>query len=485
MADARSERRPLEVPLPLHLAEPERDDVRPTADLGHCLVTGAAGYLGRHLVAELLRRGLRVRGFDRVAADFRHPHLDFVQGDVRSLEDLRKACAGIDTVFHTAAKLDFARFASAARREESYAVNVRGVENVVRAAREAGVARLVHTSSNNVTLDGPVIDGDETRPYAARTRDLYTETKLLGEQAALAANGHGGLLSCAIRPGGIYGPGEKLVFPRLLEECARGVYRVKLGDGSALSDNSFIENLVDGEIEAARHLLPGSPVCGQVYFISDGAPINYFEFFRPVVEALGFRHPTRSLPGAPVQALMAGWEWLHRWLGSLGMPRPPLLALEVKKIVLSHYNRIDKARRDFGWTPRVPPEQAIARMIEPCRRLLAEREVVERPHWAWWLAIPGGMGTLGVLALSSAAHAGFASALGPLAPPRALLLAVFAWALGLHAWKALRAVKLAQQLGLERTALAWGWQTFALGFASLRLLERRAERALDPQGRAG
>src|SRR5688572_5421510 len=286
MAPAGNERTALDVALPGHLTEPEGDEARATVDLGHCLVTGAAGFLGRHLVGELLRRGHRVRGLDLAPAAVSHPRYEHVRGDLTAGEALAKACAGIDTVFHAAAVLDFARFASAERRERSYAVNVRGVERLVRAAREAGVARLVHTSTNNVTFDAPVIDGNESWPYAARARDLYTETKILGEQVALAANGHGGLLTCVIRPGGIYGPGEALVFPRLVEECERGVYAVKLGDGSALADNTFIDNLLDAEIESARHLLPGSPVCGQAYFVSDGRPINYFEFFRPVVEAL-------------------------------------------------------------------------------------------------------------------------------------------------------------------------------------------------------
>jgi 3beta-hydroxy-delta5-steroid dehydrogenase/steroid delta-isomerase len=476
MAQDSRERRALEVALPLHLAEPEEGEVRATVHLGHCLVTGASGDLGRHLAAELLRRGHPVRGFDLAPAVVSHPHYEHVCGDLAAGEALAKACAGVDTVFHTAAVLDFARFASAERREHSYAVNVRGVERLVRAAREAGVARLVHTSTNNVTFDAPVIGGDETLPYAARARDLYTETKILGEQVALAANEHGGLLTCAIRPGGIYGPGEALTFPRLVEACARGLYAARIGDGRALSDNTFVENLVDGQIEAARHLLPGSPVCGQAYFVTDGRPINYFDFLRPVVEALGFRHPDRSLPAGPLHALMTLWELLHRWLAPLGVPRPPLLALEVRKMAISHWGPIDKARRDFGWQPRVAPDAAIARMLEPCRRLLAERERVERPHWAWWAAIPGGMGALALLALSPAAHAAFASWVGP-STPRPLLLGVLAWAVGLHVWKALRAVQLAERLGLRRTSLAWGWQTFALGFASLRLLERREREA--------
>lgn len=467
------ERRALDVALPLHLTEPEGDDVRATADLGHCLVTGAAGYLGKHLVAELLRQGLRVRGFDVAPAALHHPHYEHVQGDVANHEAVRKVCAGVETVFHTAAVLDFARFATPGQRERSHAVNVCGVEFMVRAAREAGVQRFVHTSSNAVTFGEPVIDGDETLPYVAHTHDLYTETKILGEQAALAANGHGGLLTCAIRPAGIYGPGERLTFPRVIDECARGRYVVKIGDGRALADNVYIDNLVDAEIEAARHLLPESPVCGQAYFVSDGHPTNYFDFFQPVVEALGFRNPTRSIPAGPVAVLMSVWELLHLWLAPLGVPRPPVLALEVRGIAVSHYSRIDKALRDFGWRPRVSADEAIARMIEPCRRLLAERETVERPHWGWWVGILGSTGLLALLALSPGAYAVYASWLGPW-PSRPWLGVMLAWAAGLHVWKGLRAVQLAERLGLSRTSLAWGWQSFALGFASLRLLERRA-----------
>jgi 3beta-hydroxy-delta5-steroid dehydrogenase/steroid delta-isomerase len=129
------------------------------------------------------------------------------------MEDVRKACEGIDTVFQTAAVLDFHTFATTSRRKRSYDVNVLGIQNVIEASRDAGVERLIHTSSNNVTLDGPVIDGDESTPYAERARDLYTQTKILGEKIVLDAQGKDGLLTCAIRPGGIYGPGDKLMLP--------------------------------------------------------------------------------------------------------------------------------------------------------------------------------------------------------------------------------------------------------------------------------
>ena len=452
-------------------------DARPeNAELGFCLVTGGAGYLGRHLVQELLRRGCRVRAFDRDPIPVSHERLEVAQGDVRDLSAIRKACDGIDTVFHTAAVLDFRRFPGRDAWERSSSINVGGVENVLRACRDAGVQRLVHTSTNNVTLEGPVIDGDETWPYARKPKDPYTATKILAERRVLEANGADGLLTCAIRPGGIYGPGEQLIFPRITEQCARGRFRAIIGDGSAKSDNTYIENLVDGHLEAARHLVPGSPVGGQAYFVTDGAPVNYFEFFRPYVADLGLEFPTLRLPTWPFHAVMWLWELAGRWLP---IPAPPMTTLELRKLVVSHYSRIEKARRDFGWTPKVSPEEAARRCIPYVRELYAKVERVDRPHWAWWIAIPFGMGLLAVLAFSPAAHALWAERVTSWTP-RGLLQGIFVWAALLHAYKGMKAVRMAERAGLHQTSMAWGWQTLLLGFPSLGLLEKRVARMARP-----
>jgi 3beta-hydroxy-delta5-steroid dehydrogenase/steroid delta-isomerase len=370
MSGSEERRIPLDVRVPDE-GGLEGDARFPAVELGYCLVTGGAGYLGSHLALELLRRGETVRVFDCRDIDYSHERLDFVRGDVRRPDEVRKACEGIDTVFHTAAVLDFATFATAEQRERSFAINVGGVENMVRACREAGVKRLVHTSSNNVTFGDPVVDGDETLPYAWEVPDLYTRTKILGEKTALEADGEGALLTCAIRPGGIYGPGDPLQLARIVDECASGRFIATFGDGTAKSDNTYIDNLVDGEIETARHLLPGSPLCGQAYFITDGNPINYFDFFRPVIEGIGFRYPRLRLPASLLALVAWVWEFLH-W--AVKFPRPMLNRLEVRKITLSHYNRIDKAKRDFGWTPPVSVEEATEHCIAYCRELLATRQ---------------------------------------------------------------------------------------------------------------
>jgi 3beta-hydroxy-delta5-steroid dehydrogenase/steroid delta-isomerase len=338
-------------------------------DLGHCLVFGGSGFLGSNLARALIARGSRVRVFDLRAPAEAIPGTEVILGDVGDADAVAKACQGIDTVFNTAAILDFSRYPKAAQRERSERVNVRGVENVIAGSRAHGVKRLVHTSTNNVTLDGPVVDGDETWPYAEGAPDLYTQTKIRGEKAVLAANGVGELRTCAIRPGGIYGPGDELLLGAFVENVVRGRFVVVIGDGAALSDNSYIENLVAGEIAAACALYEGSPACGQAYFISDGEPLNYFEFFRPLAAALETPFPTRHIPGGPVYAAVLAWEWLGRWLP---LPGAGFSSLEIKKLVVTHYSRIAKAERDFGWKPHIDSAEAAQRCI-PWVRELARR----------------------------------------------------------------------------------------------------------------
>ncbi|HEY5645586.1 MAG TPA: NAD-dependent epimerase/dehydratase family protein [Pseudomonadales bacterium] len=447
----------------------EEASQREPGELGYCLVTGGAGYLGQNLTRELLRRGVSVRIFDQQRADFTHEALDVVQGDVRDFEAVRRACEGIDTVFHTAAVMSFLGLATRAQREESFGINVRGVANIIRACRAARVRRLIYTSTNNVTFGGPVIDGDESHPYADNPKDLYTQTKILGEKLALEANDREGLLTCAIRPGGIYGPNDRLIVTRLANDCARGMIPIPIGDGTAKSDNTFIDNLVDGQIEAARHLAPDSPVCGQAYFITDGVSLNYFDFFQPFVEELGHRYPKLRLPAAPLYALAATWEFLH-W--AVKVPPPLFTRLELRKMTVSHYNRIDKAQRDFGWQPKVSLDEASRACIAYLRDYRDRHERVDRPHWGWWVAILSGMALLAMLAFHPPAHAAWTRSVTTWTP-RWLLQGVFVWAVLLHVYKGMKAVRTAERADLRETSMAWGWQTFALGFASLGLLEKR------------
>ncbi|HME14681.1 MAG TPA: NAD-dependent epimerase/dehydratase family protein, partial [Mycobacterium sp.] len=205
----------------------------PTAQLGRILVTGGSGFVGANLVTTLLDRGYRVRSFDRAPAPLpAQPGLEVLQGDICDRDVVAAAVDGIDTVFHTAALIELLGGASVTEeyRQRSFAVNVEGTKNLLHAAQAAGVKRFVYTASNSVVMGGkPIAGGDETLPYTDRFNDLYTETKVVAERFVLSQNGIDGLLTCSIRPSGIWGRGDQTMFRKVFESVQAGHVKVLVG----------------------------------------------------------------------------------------------------------------------------------------------------------------------------------------------------------------------------------------------------------------
>lgn len=331
-----------------------------TTELGNVLVTGGSGFVGANLVAELIKRGHKVRSLDRVPSPLaEQPGLESVVGDITNLDDVAAAVEGMDTIFHTAAIIDLMGGASVTDeyRQRSFAVNVDGTKNLVHAAQTAGVKRFVYTASNSVVMGGQTISGgDETLPYTTRFADLYTETKVAAEKFVLAENGSYGMLTCSIRPSGIWGNGDQTMFRKVFESVLSGQVKVLVGNKKIKLDNSYVRNLVHGFILAAQHLVEGGTAPGQAYFINDGEPVNMFEFARPVVEACGRTLPNVRVSGKLVHKVMTLWQWLHF---KFSLPKPLIEPLAVERLYLDNYFSIAKARRDLGYEPLMNTEQAM------------------------------------------------------------------------------------------------------------------------------
>ncbi len=312
------------------------------------LVIGGSGFLGTALAGELKRRGEDVRVFDLN----RNPDVFSIIGDLREPDGVMRACEGIDTVYHTAALVDW----GPRSRQRLVDINVTGTRNVIAACRANGVKRLVYTSSIDVVFDGrPIANGDETLPYPRRHLDDYGATKATAEREVLAANGQDGLLTCAIRTGGIYGPGDRHRFPGIL-----GAYRsgnaMRLGDGTAKFGHVYVLNAAYAHILAAGALVEGSPVARQCYFVDDGAPGNFFDFFEPYLTALGYQPATKSLSHPLALTVATLSEWAAR-LG-IGPQRPLLTRYVVQSTCRDFYFSNEKAKRDFGYRLLVPLDQA-------------------------------------------------------------------------------------------------------------------------------
>lgn len=335
-------------------------DFNKTTDLGRVLVTGGSGFVGCNFVKTLLKRGYSVRSMD-IAPSPLPPQagLEIVQGNICDQALVTKAVEGIDTIFHTAAIIELKGGSAVTReyRDRSYAINVEGTKNLLHAAQDAGVKRFVYTASNSVVIGGqPIANGDETLPYTDRFNDLYTETKVVAEKWVLEQNGQKGTLTCSIRPSGIWGEGDQTVFRHMFNQMIQGLLKVLVGSGKAKLDNSYVHNLVHGQILAAQHLVEGGTAPGQAYFINDGEPINMFDFSRPLIEAVGYPYPKMRVPAGLVKAIMAVWQTLHF---RFGIQEPPVPPLGIERIAIDNYFSIDKARRDLGYEPLYNTAEAL------------------------------------------------------------------------------------------------------------------------------
>lgn len=334
-----------------------------------CLVTGGSGFLGRALSKKLLEQGCTVHSLD-IRPDAKPiPLVKYFTGDIRDYDAVRAASEKCATVFHCAAVMNFLGICRASVRRRVYGINVEGTENVVRACRETGAKSLVYTSSHVVCFDtGPVIAGDETRPYAKSYLDLYGETKTAAEKIVLAANGTD-LRTAALRPGGIWGASDDCyMFAKFIDQLLKGKLIATIGPADAIIDNTHVDNLVQAELLAAEGLIKKPEVVGgQAYFIVDDEPMNLMEWLRPLIEGLGYRVPKRSIPALPMYVLGFLAECLHY----IGGPRPFMTRLEVHNLTAKFTFRQDKARRDLGFRPITGRDKGMKECVEFYKKYVA------------------------------------------------------------------------------------------------------------------
>lgn len=321
------------------------------------LVTGGGGFLGRSIVGQLVARGDRVRSFARG----RYPELErlgveCLRGDLRDVEATSAACAGMDAVFHAAGVAGIW-----GPWDHYYGVNVLGTRNVLEGCRRHDVPRLVFTSSPSVTFDGSPQEGvDETAPYTRRWLCHYPHTKAIAEQEVLAAaSPH--LATCALRPHLIWGPGDPHLVSRLLARARSGRLR-RVGDGSNRVDMVYVENAARAHLQAADALGPESAVAGGAYFISQGEPVNCWQWIDEILALAGLPPVRRAVSLTTAWRAGALCECAYRLLRIGG--EPPMTRFLAAQLGTSHYFDITKSRRDFGYEPRVSMDEGMRRLGE-------------------------------------------------------------------------------------------------------------------------
>jgi nucleoside-diphosphate-sugar epimerase len=309
-------------------------------------VTGGSGFIGGRAISALRARGVEVRALarsDSSAKTVEDLGATAVRGDLDARDALQAGCAGCDVVFHCAAHTD--QFDPL---EVHMKITTRGTENMLAAAAAAGVKRFVHMSTEAVLADGhPIVRADETRPLPAKPLGAYPVTKGLAETAVIAANGKHGMETVVVRPRFVWGKGDTNLLPEFLDAVKAKKFAWVSG-GHYLTSTVHVDNVIEGMLLAAER---GTP--GQIYFLTDGAPVEFRSFITKLLATQGVDAGSRSIP-----------RWLARSVVSLTswMKRPPLT--KTAFALMAHEVTVDdtKARRELGYTGGKSIEAGLAEM---------------------------------------------------------------------------------------------------------------------------
>ncbi|CAM0870162.1 unnamed protein product [Alopecurus aequalis] len=326
-----------------------------------CAVTGGRGFMAKHLVLALLRSGgWRVRITDLapeaaleasehgglLGAALRDGRAVYVSADVCQLAQLTQAFQGVDTVFHAAApdhtNNDF---------QLHYKVNVEGTRNVIQACR------------------------------ACKFPDAYTQTKAEAEKLVMRANDTRELLTCCIRPGSIFGPGDKLVATLL----SYGATMFIIGDGKNWDDFVYVENVVHGHLCAEKTLSTEEGAKrsgGKAYFITNMEPVNMWNFMYTVLEHLGYKSRFRfRIPSFILMVITYLIDWSYNNIFSLyGLRKPGMLSsANIKYATLNRTFNCNNAVEELGYKPIVSLQDGVRMTSEFYKKSrLSDMQIISR-----------------------------------------------------------------------------------------------------------
>src|SRR5213083_2933890 len=312
------------------------------------LVTGGAGFIGSHLVEQLVAAGQDVVILDDLSSGRRanlaavRRRVSFIRGTVTDLNVCRRAVAGADYVLHQAALTSVQR--SVDEPLLAHQVNATGTLNVLLAARDARVRRVVYAGSTSAYGNSAVLPNRED--HIANPLGPYAASKLAGEGYCLAFHAAYGLETVVLRYFNVFGPRQDpksqyaAVVPRFIAAALAGEPPTIYGDGSQTRDFVYVANVVHANLLAAR--APAANVAGQVFNVGSGHSVSVNELWDRV----------RGLTGVPV---LPGHEAAR--------------AGEVKSSLAS----ITKARELVGYQPEVDLDEGLRRTITFYREARMQR----------------------------------------------------------------------------------------------------------------
>ncbi|MUH01438.1 NAD-dependent epimerase/dehydratase family protein [Scytonema sp. UIC 10036] len=315
-------------------------------------VTGGSGFVGRNLITALVQRGVEVRSLVKWEAE-----IELIEsygaipifGDINDPQVLKSGMTGCTVVFHLAAKVDdWGVF------EDFQEVNIRGTEQIIAVAKETGVSRLVYVSTDAVLIEGKaIVNADETQRLPEKPLGFYALTKAIAETKAIAANSDE-LTTVVVRPRFVWGKGDTTLLARFIKAIHNQEF-AWISGGRYLTSTCHVKNLCEGLILASER---GKG--GEIYFITDGEPVEFRRFITNLLHTQGVEPGTRSLP----RWLVWAWAWiLEKAWTLLKLEGLPPITRTALSLIGSEVTVDDtKARRELGYTPIISRQEGLLEM---------------------------------------------------------------------------------------------------------------------------
>ena len=324
------------------------------------IVTGGNGFLGKRIVNFLIQKNCSsIAAFCRKPSpELREMDINVINGDIRDLSSLKSAFSHRTIIFHTAAKAEVW-----GEKEEFFKTNTIGTENVLRACRINEIPALIYTSSPSVAYPcGKNIEKiNEDTPYPEKYLSFYPESKATAEKIVLLQKE---VPAVSLRPHLIWGPGDPHLLPRIIEQARKGKL-MRIGDGNNMVDLTFVENAAYAHILAAEELRNSHKCQGKAYFISDGIPVNLWNWINFFLNELGVQKIKKSVSYKTAFAMGLVFEKIYSVLNLRG--EPPMTRFIASQLAHSHYFDISAAKHDFGYSPIVGEDEAIRKTVESFR----------------------------------------------------------------------------------------------------------------------
>ncbi|RBA20986.1 hypothetical protein FPRO05_08433 [Fusarium proliferatum] len=356
-----------------------------TPIISSSLIVGGCGFLGFHLVRQLMQddESGEVYVLDRDISRNRHENVSYIKGDISDGGFVRRVVNEIrpTVIFHCASP--FAALPMS-REGEFYATNVKGTEALLTAASECdAVQAFVFTSSVDAYANPPHTNADETYPLWSPDdkSNEYNRTKAIGDCLVRKANSPR-LRTVTLRPGHAYGERHVQGMVEVLDMC-KNKKLVQIGDGKNLMEVVSGENNAIAHILAAKALLDPSRASGKVdgeaFNVSDGAPVPFWHHTRVIWKTARGEDVSKDIIVLPAWVMIVAVilaEWLF-WIFTLNTAKPPveLRRVSLEYCVYTHTYSIEKARKRLGFNPVSNHDAVVA---QSARWMLKYRESMKQ-----------------------------------------------------------------------------------------------------------